>query len=277
MQTDPWWLNPQNAAAFQAPGVVAAYRYRPPYPAALFPRLVDLIGARPRRVLDVGCGPGPLARPLAPLVDQVDAVDPAPAMIAAGRVASGGDHPHLRWIVGRAEDAPLDPPYGLIVAGDSLHWMEWAVVLPRFAGVLAPGGFLAIVHNNVAPPPWSAELGQLIARYSVMQRYQPLDLLTELETRELFRKAGEDKISAPFTQSIEEYIESFHSRSSLSRERLTAENATAFDAELRAILAPYCEDVVELQQEIGLVWGTPLQSADDGRRTMDDKGLREMR
>jgi SAM-dependent methyltransferase len=260
MQADPWWLNPQNAAAFQAPSVAAAYRYRPPYPTALFPRLVDLIGDRPRRVLDAGCGPGPLARPLAPLVAQVDAVDPAPAMIAAGHAAPGGDHPRLRWIAGRAEDAPLDPPYGLIVAGDSLHWMEWAVVLPRFARLLASGGFLAVVHNNVASPPWGAELGGLIARYSVMQQYQPLDLIAVLEERGLFHKAGEDTIGpVSFTQSITDYIESFHSRSSLSRDRLTPEAAAAFDAELRAILAPHCGDVVELQQEIGLIWGTPRQ------------------
>lgn len=266
MHTEAWWLNPQNAAAFQAPSVATAYRYRPPYPAALFSRLVDLIGDRPPRVLDVGCGPGPLARPLAPLVDQVDALDPAPAMIAVGRAAPGGDHPHLRWIVGRAEDAPLDPPYGLVVAGDSLHWMEWAVVLPRFAQVLAPGGCLVIVHNNVAPPPWNAELGQLIAHYSVMQRYQPLDLIAELEGRGLFRKAGEDKIGPiPFSQPVEEYVEGFHSRSSLSRERLTPENATAFDAELRALLAAHCSAEVELQQEVEIIWGRPLALPDDGR------------
>ena len=41
-------------------------------------------------VLDAGCGPGDLARPLAPLVGRVDAVDLSPRMIAEGRSREGG-------------------------------------------------------------------------------------------------------------------------------------------------------------------------------------------
>ena len=40
------------------------------------------------------------------------------------------------------ETAPLDPPYVLAVAGESLHWMEWSVVLPRLAEALEPGALL---------------------------------------------------------------------------------------------------------------------------------------
>jgi len=35
-------------------------------------------------------------------------------MLAAGKLAQGGDAANLRWIIGRVEDVPLDPPYALI-------------------------------------------------------------------------------------------------------------------------------------------------------------------
>src|SRR5439155_17899141 len=102
-----------------------AYRSRPPYPDELFEILAGLISDEPRVVLDAGCGTGEIARPLLGRVDRVDAVDFSPAMIERGRRSPGGDHPNLRWIVGRAEDVPLAPPYALITAGASLHWMDW--------------------------------------------------------------------------------------------------------------------------------------------------------
>lgn len=90
----------------------------------MFNVLVGLIAGEPRTVLDLGCGTGFIARPLAPRVDRVDAIDVSEAMIEEGKRLPGGDHPHLQWIVGRAEDVALHPPYALITAGDSLHWME---------------------------------------------------------------------------------------------------------------------------------------------------------
>jgi 2-polyprenyl-3-methyl-5-hydroxy-6-metoxy-1,4-benzoquinol methylase len=113
------------ARAFQDRSVAAAYRLRPPYPPETFEVLAGLLADGPRVALDVGCGDGAIARPLAPLVDRVDAVDASAAMIEAGKGLPGGGHPRLRWIIGRAEDAPLRPPYALVTAGSSLHWMDW--------------------------------------------------------------------------------------------------------------------------------------------------------
>jgi len=42
----------------------------------------------------------------------------------------------LRWLYGHVEDIALDPPYSLVTAGESLHWMEWTIVLPRLHKVL---------------------------------------------------------------------------------------------------------------------------------------------
>src|SRR5690242_11835978 len=116
MEPKPDFLGPQAAAAFQDASVAAAYRYRPAYAPAAIDLLTGLLSDRPRAVLDVGCGTGAVARALAPRVDRVDALDVSAAMVAAGRALPGGADPRLRWIVGRAEDAPLAPPYALITA-----------------------------------------------------------------------------------------------------------------------------------------------------------------
>jgi hypothetical protein len=54
----PRHLQPPYGAQFQDETVVAAYQYRPEYPAKLFDIVARLISDEPRRVLDVGCGTG---------------------------------------------------------------------------------------------------------------------------------------------------------------------------------------------------------------------------
>lgn len=145
MSQIPAFLRPDVAATFTSRAVAASYRHRPPYPPQAFDILAGLIADAPRTVLDLGCGTGFVARPLAPLVDRVDAIDISTAMIEVGKRLPGGDHARLTWIAGRAEDVALRPPYALITAGDSLHWMDWDRVLPRLADALSPNGALAIL------------------------------------------------------------------------------------------------------------------------------------
>ena len=256
----PAFLGPDFAAPFKERGVVEAYRHRPPYPPELFDLLVGLIRAEPRVVLDAGCGTGNLARPLAPRVERVDAVDFSAAMIERGRRLPGGDHPALRWICGRAEDAPLHPPYGLVTAGASLHWMDWGIVLPRFQSLLVPGGHLAIINQDESPAPWTAAVQELMRRYSTNPHHRPVDLLGELDRRRLFRKEGEARtVPVRFSQPLHAYVESHHSISRLTRERMGANAAAAFDRELQEAVAPHCRDGrVELDLVASVVWGQPL-------------------
>src|SRR3954451_20342579 len=75
-------------------------RGRVPYAPALIRRVAQATGLGSRhRVLDLGCGPGPLARAFAPLVAEVMAVDPAPEMLDAARVLAAGI-PNIRFVAG---------------------------------------------------------------------------------------------------------------------------------------------------------------------------------
>ncbi len=85
MLPKPSHLTPENAALFQSPSIVNAYPLRAPYPPEVFDRLRELIADSPPTVLDAGTGTGELARPLAPRVERVDAVDWSALMLSKGK------------------------------------------------------------------------------------------------------------------------------------------------------------------------------------------------
>lgn len=253
----PEFLGPANAAAFDDADVASAYRHRVPYPPATFDLLLQLLDPGCRVVLDVGCGEGALARPLAPRVDRVDAVDPSAPMLDAGRRAPGGDHPSIRWIQGRAEDVKFEKPYGLVCAGASLHWMDWEIVMPRFESVLTPAGQVAIVGSDDSTVPWRDELLQLIRTYSVSPEWRYLDLAAELEARDLFRLTGREVLTGPeFVQPVDDWIESLHSHGRLARARLGPVATRAFDDAARD-LAARDGGVVRREARTFVQWGRP--------------------
>ncbi|HEX9036048.1 MAG TPA: class I SAM-dependent methyltransferase [Ktedonobacterales bacterium] len=265
MRPKPAHLRPEYGAQFQDAAVVAAYPHRPPYPEEVFTRLQELL-VGPSIVLDIGCGTGDIARRLAPLVERLDAVDISAPMIAAGKSLPSGDAPNLHWQVGALEDAPLDPPYGLIVAGESLHWMEWSVVMPRLRGALAPGARLALVGRAEVPAPWTEEFFALIRRSSTNRDFQPYDLIEELTSRGLYEvEGGAQTEPVRFNQSIDVYIESIHSRNGFSRDRMTPADVAAFDAAARALIAPHAPDgMVTLHIRAELRWGQPQHGDSSG-------------
>jgi len=264
MIAKPSFLGPKYGSAFEDPTVVASYHTRPPYPEEAFELLAGLLASRPGAVLDLGCGPGIVARRLVDLgehVTRVDALDASPAMLAEGRRLPNGDYPRLRWILGRAEDAPLAPPYTLATAAASLHWMEWATVLPRLHDALTPDGLLVVIVDANPPRRWQAELVPILQRYSTNREYRPgFDLVDALAERGLFA-VHERRKTGPviFRQSIDEYVESFHARSGFSRARMTPEAVEAFDEAVRSLVERHGVSDVEHEVIADVAWGRPLR------------------
>ncbi len=247
------------AQAFTETEVAALYRHRPPYPRAVFATLERLL-VEPRTILDAGAGTGALARELVGVAVRVDALDPSEAMIAEGRRLPHGDSPRLRWLRGRAEDGPADPPYGLITCGASLHWMDHDLVLPRFRAMLAPGARLAIVdtenvHRSTAV---REESLAVIIRYSPIKDHQSTrEMLDGLIARGAFVLEGmEAAPPMPFEQSVDEYLGLIGSTSTLNRAILGL-SAADFERDMRAVFARHGTERVRYDVVGGVAWGRP--------------------
>lgn len=259
MNTKPAHLSTQVAEGFQDEDVAAVYHRRPPYPAEAIDQLLALADGGP--VLDLGCGPGDIARRIAPDVERVDAVDFSAAMIARGKELPGGDHAAIHWQVAAAEQAELHPPYALATAGESLHWMDWDVVLPRLATTLA------IVDRDWGGSPAVREaLLPLWQQYSSVRDFQPYDLVDELTERDLFTVLGVRRCEPePWQPTIDEYLDARHSQRGFSRTHMGEAAAEEFDHAVRDTLhqlvrsgdLTMTDGRLELTAGARVVWGKP--------------------
>ncbi|MBK8470202.1 MAG: DUF480 domain-containing protein [Candidatus Phosphoribacter sp.] len=118
-----------------------------PFDAWLLCRVAELAGIDP--VVDVGCGPGQVARFLTDAGATVTGVDLSPGMIAQARLG----HPEVTFEVGdlRALMRPrLAPAWGAITAWYAVVHLAESELPSAMAGlarVLRPGGWLALATH----------------------------------------------------------------------------------------------------------------------------------
>ena len=119
---------------------------------------VDERSLRPlegRTALDVGCGAGLLAEPLARLGAHVTGIDAAPELIEAARTHAGQSGLSIRYVAG--EVAALDDRYDLVTALEVVeHVADPAAFVRTLADRLAPGGLL--IMSTPARTAWSGFL-----------------------------------------------------------------------------------------------------------------------
>lgn len=102
-------------------------------------------------VVDLGCGSGLAGPALAGLGRALTGVDASPAMLAEARARGVYDRLDEADIAGWSPEGPAP---ALIFSNAVLHWLkDHETLLPRLAGMLAPGGTLAVQlpHQNNAP------------------------------------------------------------------------------------------------------------------------------
>ncbi len=248
----------EYARTFTDPSVATAYHTRPEYPPESFARLKSFVkNGRAGKALDLGCGTGFLARNLA-FADQVDAVDFSAPMLAVAKNLPA--QTKVNWIFGKAEEVPLNGPYDLVTAAESLHWMDWDALFPHLKPHLSPGAPFVILDHKIELNPWNQECQPVITRFSTNKKYKAVDLIAELLSRGLYHREEEYFTDlATYSQSIADYIESYHARNGLSRERMTMEAAAEFDRLMAEILRRYARDgMLTLRLRTQLVKGVVL-------------------
>jgi ubiquinone/menaquinone biosynthesis C-methylase UbiE len=220
-------------------------KYRPRYPEVFFHKVGEefkLDGTG--RLLDLGCGTGQLAIPLAASFQEVIGVDPEDKMLLeAKQQALSKGITNITWLRKRAED--LNPMAGelgsfkLVTIGNAFHWMDQERVLFNLDQLVDPDGGIVIVKNPVyKPSDWRVIMQDVVIKYlgeegrGVEGRY--------IDANQSFRSAllgssfkDIERYSFPFqyTWGIESIIGYLYS-TSFCPPRLLGENRGSFERDL---------------------------------------------
>lgn len=107
-----------------------------------------------RRVLDLGCGTGVLARMLAREGREVVGIDPDPAMLAVA-IANGDG---ITWVEGFSERAASNSTDLAVMSGhvaqEFVTEQQWMSALADLHRALRPGGVLAFESRNPSARAW---------------------------------------------------------------------------------------------------------------------------
>jgi SAM-dependent methyltransferase len=141
-------------------------RYRAPYPKELLDDLVSRVQTSGRgRLLDLACGTGQVALPLAEHFTEVLALDQEAETVEYGKSRSRtGGVTNLTWITGAAEEVNVDGAFELITIGNAFHRVDRQVVAGRIYSWLQPGGSVALLWGGLPFPgdlPWQDAIAGL--------------------------------------------------------------------------------------------------------------------
>jgi len=169
--------------------------------------------ASPKRVVDLGCGPGnstALLRARWPEA-AIDAIDFSSEMLKDAR-KSGAD---ARFIEADIAEWTPDAPYDVVYSNAALQWVgDHETLVPRLLSFVAPGGVLAIqvprnfdepchqlIREAVGDPRWAKKLADVRDWWNVLTPAAYYDLLAPharsidmWETRYFHLLEGEDAV-----------------------------------------------------------------------------------
>lgn len=238
---------------------------RPPYSARSIARVAQISDLdRSSRVLDLGCGPGPLAHAFAGYAGEVIGVDPEPEML---RIARESAPANTWWMQGSSNDiGPQLGRFRLVTMGRSFHWMDRVETLKRLDELVETRGVIALFHDRHLEVP---ENGWHRAYKSLLDAYTPE------EARHTHRRPGwvphvsvllnsafselEEVASIDLRETaVETLVERAFSMSSTSPERL-AERADALAGDIRRTMGSFAPDgtVTEVVATVALLARRP--------------------
>ena len=202
---------------------------RPAYPdeavaalidAAQRARGADALGqGGPLRAADIGAGTGKMSELLARAGFLVDAVEPSEAMRAQASSVDG-----VTWHDGLAEETGLpNDVYDIVVFAQSWHWMDPERAGLEAARILAPGGALAIVWNQMAVSiPWVHRLTRIMRSGDVHRPDRPPTPGGGFAPLTITQVAWEDRMTPEEILTLGTTRSSYIRSSEAGRERMQA-------------------------------------------------------
>ncbi|MER5757688.1 class I SAM-dependent methyltransferase [Streptomyces sp. NPDC002082] len=231
-------------------------RYRPWYPEGFF----DLLTSRfaldgTQTVLDLGCGPGMVALPLADRVAQVYAVDPEPGMLAEGtRLARERHAPNIQWRRGDSTTITrMDlPPQDLCVMAKAFHWMNRPQVLADLDQLITEHGGVVVASagppGTTTLPNWADVIADVRTAYLGPARRagngfypKPVDSFRETLEHSPFPYVCVTAFEQHVSRTVDELVGIQFSNSYSTTAQL-GDRKDAFEADLRRALAEHSPD-----------------------------------
>jgi SAM-dependent methyltransferase len=231
-------------------GTAADYdRYRLPYPDTLVAHIRDDLGRDGTgRLLDLGAGPGFVARALRPFFAHVVATDSESDMVTYGRARSEAERDGIEWRMSRAEDLTFpDASFEVIAAGNAFHRFERPVVAANAIRWLTRNGAMAALWSESAlagDEAWHHALRRRIdewlERSGAAARIPPDWQRKDYPDEAVFRDAGftdirEYEVSAPHDWTVDAII-GFLRATSFGSAAAMGEHSGAFEDAVRRTL-----------------------------------------
>jgi len=223
-------------------------RFRRGYPDELLQLLAERAGLDGTgRLLDLGCGTGQLAIPLAVRVEEVVAVDSEPGMLAELRTSAPSN---VRAVEARAED--VDESWGafrLVTIGRAFHWLDGPLVLDRLSRVTTQVALVGdTTEQSEAQSSLLAVARELFGERPAMR--QPTVRYAQALAASPFSDVIELSVDEERTWTIDQLIGLAYSTSFASLERV-GDRREEFERALRARLKPHYRERVSVEALLG--------------------------
>jgi trans-aconitate methyltransferase len=232
------------------------HQYRRGYPSAVIDALAGAFGLTSDDVVvDLGCGTGQLALPVARRVHAVAGVDPEPDMLArARRTAAEQGVTNATWVLGADTDLPALAALlggrraGAVTVGQALHWMRYRELIPALVPLLRTGGGIAVISNGtpmwLQDSPWSQALRGFLEQWSGSRPADPCgtDHASRQRYRDTMTEAGLDVAETRYDYTddldLDHLIGGVYSALPV-RQLPPPGQRTAFADQIRSAVAPY--------------------------------------